>query len=190
MVRRLPARHNPAMACKCELERRERVPGLGEALLRPVQPDDADAVNRFFARLTRDDVRARFFSVMPRLPERYLQSLLAADFDHDVAFLLVDPIRGDILGVVRLADIGGAEGAEVAVTVRSDLKHRGIGALLLARVLACARAHGTREVHGDVLADNRACIGLARKLGFSLVRSAVEPHIVRASLRLGAAVSP
>ena len=121
------------------------IPGLGDMLLRPVLPTDSDAMTCFFNRLTREDVYSRFFSGMPRLPERYLGKLLATDFEHDLALLLVTPISCDVLGVVRVVET--KTGPEVSITVRSDFTHHGIGRLLMAEALAWSRDHGAREVH-------------------------------------------
>jgi acetyltransferase len=165
-----------------EPERVEFLSGVGEALLRPVRPDDAGAINCFFERLTREDVRMRFFSALRSLPQRHVERLVDTDFERDIALLLIEPVFGEILGVARLADAG--EQGEIAITVRSDMKHNGIGAHLLTRLLDHARRRGLQEVFGDILPDNRACLGLARKLGFTFGRRAEAPYLVRARLRL------
>jgi acetyltransferase len=163
------------------------IPALGDLLLRPVLPTDASALICFFNNLTREDIHSRFFSGLPRLPDRYLRKLLATDFEHELALLLVNPISCDVLGVVRVVE--AETGPEISITVRSDIKHHGVGRLLMAEALAWSRDHGVREVHAEILADNRASIGLARQFGFAFSRAASDPYIVHATLHLDTGVA-
>jgi acetyltransferase len=167
-----------------ELERTEILPGFGEVFLRPVHSDDAPAINRFFERMSPEDVHTRFFSAMPRLSSAHLARLTGIDFDRDMALLLIDPATDDILAVGRLCANPDVEHEEFAITVRTDVKGHGLGEYLMAHLLDYAKGHGTHEVFGDILADNRASLALARKLGFKLGRRADSPGIVRATLAL------
>ena len=73
---------------------------------------------------------------------------------------------GQTLGTARaIAEPDDAD-AEFAVLVRSDLKGRGLGTLLMQRLLAWLHARGTARVHGLVLRENDAMRALARRLGF------------------------
>ena len=55
---------------------------------------------------------------------------------------------------------------EVAVTVDDAWQRRGLGSLLLARVLARARENGYQVARGSVLAENRPSRALLRMAGF------------------------
>ena len=59
----------------------------------------------------------------------------------------------------------------------------GLGALLMRRIIDYARERGIKEVFGDVLRENKAMLGLCRKLGFT-VGFAGEPGVVRVTLPL------
>ncbi|HEY1711166.1 MAG TPA: GNAT family N-acetyltransferase [Rhizomicrobium sp.] len=166
-----------------KLERRETIPGFGEVLLRPVRSDDAPAIERFFARLSPEDVHTRFFSAMPRLSAAHMARLTGIDFDRDMALLLVEPASGEILAVGRLCANPDVEHEEFAITVRTDVKRHSLGEHLMTWLLDYAKGHGTREVFGDILADNRPSLALARKLGFKLGRRIDSPGIVRATLQ-------
>jgi acetyltransferase len=163
------------------LEHRETIAGLGPTLLRPVRPEDATAFNAFFDKLTQEDVRLRFFSMWHHIPERQLARLTQIDYDREMAFVLFSAAN-EILGVVRLAADPNKERAEFAVIVRSDLKGKGIGRILMTRLLAYARERGIATVWGDILWENRAMIGLARKLGFKIGPVEGAPDLVRATL--------
>ena len=73
--------------------------------------------------------------------------------------------------------------AEFAMVVRSDQQRQGIGRALLAKMIDYCRGRGTREMVGQIMADNVAMRGLARKLGFRPARR-VEDNVVEVRLPL------
>ncbi|HWD26555.1 MAG TPA: GNAT family N-acetyltransferase [Rhizomicrobium sp.] len=163
--------------------RLEILPGLGPVRVRAVRTEDAAPLAAFFAgAMTPDDIRARFFSAKP--PSGYVEGLSHPDFAHDMVMLAVAEAAGDLLGGVRLVDAPDASRAEVAISIRSDLKHRGLGRLLMASALDYARRHGTADVVADIQAGNRASLGLARQMGFTFSRSLAAPSMVRAQRHL------
>jgi acetyltransferase len=58
--------------------------------------------------------------------------------------------------------------AEFAVLVRSDLKRRGLGRLLMHKLIRYCRERGTQRLCGSVLSDNAPMLQLARELGFQV----------------------
>jgi len=166
-----------------ELEHTENVRGFGAMFLRPIRPDDAPAIVEFFSHLTAEDVRLRFFTPMVEMPKRLLARLTQIDYDREMAFLLFND-KKEILGIGRLAADPDNARAEFAVAVRSDLKDKGLGTLLMQRLIAFAKARGTGELFGDVLEDNTRMLSLARELGFSVSALGQAPGILRVSLDL------
>ena len=83
------------------------------------------------------------------------------------------------------SDPDGAR-AEFAVTVRSDIKRRGMGRMLMEQIIAYCRDQGVGEIWGSILAENQPMLGLARKLGFKTSPAPDEPGVVHASLDLSA----
>jgi acetyltransferase len=164
-----------------ELESPVTVAGVGEFLLRPVRPEDAPAFDRLATRLQPEDVRMRFFSAFKEFPTTLRARLTQIDYDREMAFVLFDA-RNDVAGVGRLAADPDGTRAEFAVLVRSDLKGRGIGRLLMDRLIAYAKERGIGEIFGDVLAENEAMLALCRDLGCHL--SPPSQDIVHATLRL------
>jgi acetyltransferase len=151
----------------CELESGELVPGVGEYRLRPVRPEDAPAFVAFAAQVTPEDMRMRFLAPMRELPASLLARLTQIDYDREMAFVLFD--CGDaIAGIARLAADADGRRAEFAVIVRSDLKGRGIGRLLMDRLIAYARSRGIAELFGDILAENTAMHALCHDLGCTM----------------------
>ena len=58
---------------------------------------------------------------------------------------------------------------EFAIVVRTDLKGRGLGRLLMACLLDYCRAQGMSVIRGTALTDNLRMHALARALGFQLL---------------------
>lgn len=167
-----------------ELEHAEEVAGMGEMLLRPIKPEDAPALERFFAQLSPEDIRLRFFTAMRVLPPALRARLTQIDYDREMAFVLFDKTSGELLGGSRYSADPDNTRAEFAVSVRSDLKGHGLGTLLMQRLIAYAKKRGTGELVGDVLAENTRMLALCRELGFKIEPYTETQGVVRASVQL------
>jgi acetyltransferase len=132
--------------------------------IRPIRPQDEALLDGFVRRLSREDVRMRFFGPLRELSHEMAARLTQIDYDREMAFLLLD---GDmLLGVGRLAADPGFEQAEFALVVASDRQGRGYGTLLLAHVLHYAKSRGIKRVMGHVLRENDKMLALVKRLGF------------------------
>lgn len=173
---RLPIRPYPAA-----WESDETLPGIGRFHLRPVRPEDAPAFAALAAKLDPEDVRMRFLSYLREISPALLARLTQIDYDREMAFVLFDP-QNKVAAVARLSADPDRRRAEFALLTRSDLKRRGIGRLLMDRLIAYARTREIAELFGDVLAENAAMLALCRSLGFTI--SAPSRGVVRAVLEL------
>jgi acetyltransferase len=172
-----------------ELERTESVPGFATAMLRPIRPEDASALENLTSKVTAEDARLSFFASVRSLGPRQLARMTQIDYDREMVFVLMGSIPGaasELLAVVHLAGDPDNERAEFAILVRSDLQRRGIGRLLMTRLIDYARARGLAEIFGYVLRDNVAMLGLCQAVGLSLetVHDAPETVLVRLRLNL------
>ncbi len=153
-------------------------------LLRPIRPEDEPAIRAGFAKLTPQDVRMRFFAQMKTLPHDLAARLSQIDYDREMAFVALPASGDETLGVVRLmADPDNRRG-EFAVVVRSDFQRRGLGRILMDRILAYARRRGVAEIFGHVLEENSAMLNLCREFGFSIARLDAEAGVMEVTLRL------
>ena len=161
-------------------------PDLGPVRLRPIRVDDGPALVRYFERLTPEDVRLRFFAPLRSLSTRQLQRFTHVDGERERAFVLEAPegAQVEILSVARLATGPEEERAEFAISVRSDLKGRGIGRFMLMHLVDEARRRGLREIFGDILEENEAMLSLSRELGFGLAPVMESAAIIRATRAL------
>ncbi|MYN03225.1 GNAT family N-acetyltransferase [Pseudoduganella sp. DS3] len=148
----------------------------GSVLLRPIRPEDAPQHAAFFAALTPEDVRFRLFEHMPTLPPAQLARWTQIDYEREMAFIATrsGPNGPETLGVARAVADPDNVGAEFAIIVRSDLKGRGLGALLLEKLLRYCRARGLQEVLGEALPENSRMLQLAHQLGFEVGQSAQQ----------------
>jgi acetyltransferase len=148
-------------------------------LVRPIRPEDGAQHIEFFNALDPDDVRYRVFMRMRELKPSQLARLTQIDYDREMAFVAIserEPGRFETLGVVRAVADPDNIAAEFAIIVRSDLKGKGLGPILLKKLVDYCRSHGTRELIGEALADNQRVIGLVRGFGGTVVHS--EPGTV------------
>jgi acetyltransferase len=170
-----------------EFERTENIPGFGSILLRPIRPEDALALNEFFDRLTAQDVRMRFFAPIREIPTNLRARLTQIDYDREMAFVLV--AGQSMLGGARLIADPDNDRAEFSIAVRSDLKGKGLGWMLMHRLVEYARNRGTGALFGDMLSDNKAMIKMCRELGFVFLPTG-DATVVRAELNLTGVTTP
>ncbi|TKC85858.1 GNAT family N-acetyltransferase [Trinickia terrae] len=164
----------------------------GERLtIRPIRPEDEAAHNAFIKSMTADDLRLRFFGAVRGFDHSQLARMTQIDYDREMALIATsEDGNGAVttLGVVRAIADPDNETAEFAVAVRSDQKGKGLGRLLMTRIIAYARSRGTRWIVGEVLAENAPMIALAKALGFAVARTE-DPGVVGLRLALGAGAS-
>jgi acetyltransferase len=143
----------------------------GTILLRPIRPEDGPAHVAFFNALTPDDVRYRMFVRVRELQPDQLARFTQIDYDREMAFIATrcgPDGHDETLGVGRVVADPDNLSAEFAVTVRSDLKGKGLGRMLMEKLIAYCRARGTGEITGEALPQNSPVIGLVKKLGFTV----------------------
>ena len=153
-------------------------------LLRPLSPKDAALYPDVLEEVTAQDLRLRFFAAMRELSPATVDLLVHYDPAHALAFIAIEERTGRMLGVVRLHDDADGECAEFAILVRSRLKGRGLGWLLMKHMISCAKTKGLKAVHGQILAENATMIAMCGELGFHVGDDAMERGVKVATLPL------
>jgi len=161
----------------------------GEMLMRPIRPDDGERHLAFLGKLDPEDIRLRVFSSRRSIAPTELARLTQIDYEREMAF--VATIAGadgqtETIGTVRAVTDPDNARAEFGVIVRSDMKGRSLGFLLMKKMIRYCRERGTGELVGDVLRENAGMLRLARALGFE-VQSGEDSEFVRIRLPLQAA---
>ncbi|MCC6780878.1 MAG: bifunctional acetate--CoA ligase family protein/GNAT family N-acetyltransferase, partial [Hyphomicrobiales bacterium] len=149
-----------------EWERRTALKDGAPILVRPVRPEDEPLYAPFFAAVTAHDLRLRFFAPVKDFGHTFVARLTQIDYARAMAFVALDATSGQLLGVVRLHADANYESGEYAVLVRSDLKGRGLGWLLMGMIIEYARSEGLARIEGQVLNENTTMLEMCRELGF------------------------
>jgi GNAT superfamily N-acetyltransferase len=132
-------------------------------VVRPIEAADADALVALHARLSADTIYRRYFGVRPHLSPTEVERFTRVD--GRTRFALVALQAADLVAVARYEGRPGDRSAELAVVVDDALQHRGVGRLMLERLVDVAREAGIESLVADVLAGNAAMLALLRTLG-------------------------
>ncbi len=155
-------------------------------LIRPIRPEDETTLADLIASLKAEDARMRFFGTMRKLPRSQLARFTQIDYDREMALVAIE--RGDdgverSLGEVRVVADPDNTVADFAIVVRSDMKGKGLGRLLMQSIVDYCRSRGTGELRGETMGGNLRMQRLARDLGFTL-KSGIDMSTVELRLPL------
>src|SRR5271166_6358197 len=128
--------------------------------VRPIRPQDAEALRAGFERLSEESRYRRFLSPMSHLSEPTLRYLTEVDHrDHEA--LVAVGADGTLVGVARsVRSRDDPQVAEAAVTVADDWQGRGMGTALLGILADRARSEGISRFTALMLAENRDMLDL------------------------------
>ena len=160
-------------------------------VVRPIRPEDEPLMVKFHESLSEESVYMRYFHMMKldqRTAHERLTRICFIDYDREMALVAerTDRETGEreILGVSRLSRRGAPPGeAEFSVLVSDRFQRRGLGTLLLSRLLEVRRAEGLRDITAEILLDNRPMQRISERLGFHLRRD-YEDMVMKADLDL------
>jgi acetyltransferase len=145
--------------------------------VRPVRPEDEPLYGPFFAAVTAQDLRMRFFAPVKEFTHAFMARLTQIDYARAMAFIAIEESCGQLLGVVRLHANANYDSGEFAILVRSDLKGRGLGWLLMQMIIDYARTEGIATVEGQVLRENTSMLAMCRELGFQIAADPADVGI-------------
>jgi acetyltransferase len=146
-------------------------------VLRPVRAEDEPLLRDLFAHLSREDVRLRFFAPIRELSRTLTDRLARLDYRREMA--LIAQHDGVPLGAASYFTRAGTKSAEFSITVRTDWHGRGVGYVLLTRLMEVARQAGLDELFGVILRENRPMLAMCHDLGFTTMREPDDATVVR-----------
>lgn len=159
-------------------------------IIRPIRPDDAARLQALFGRLSPETVYLRFLRFRKELPYEEAKNLADVDYQTRMALVATRDQHGDeqLIGVARYAVIPGtwpAE-AEAAIVVEDRYQGKGLGTILLERLVAYASAHGICAFLATVRYDNARMMRFIRRSGLP-TESRVESGVweIRVELKRG-----
>jgi len=106
--------------------------------VRPVRPEDEPLYGPFFANVTPQDLRMRFFAPVKEFTHGFIARLTQIDYARAMALMAIAESSGKLLGVVRLHANANYDAGEHAILVRSDLKGQGLGRLQMQLIIEYA----------------------------------------------------
>jgi len=164
-----------------ELEPVQTLNNSATVRLRPIRPSDEALLQGLAAHMSAEDMRSRFFVPMRGLSHRLAARLSHIDYDREMAVIALAGYGEGALGVARFSTDPDRSSAEYAIAVRSDWKGRGLGHLLMARLIEIAQRRGIEKLVGQVLPENATMLRLCLEFGFTIGFDPNDPKLVRVS---------
>jgi acetyltransferase len=121
---------------------------------------------------------------MKEFTHDFIARLTQLDYARAMAFVAFDQATNELLGVVRIHSDSIYESGEYAILLRSDLKGRGLGWVLMQLIIEYARSEGLKVISGDVLQENVVMLDMCRSLGFEVKTDPAELDLCNVKLRL------
>ncbi len=134
--------------------------------VRPIRPDDAPRLIEFHSRLSMNTTRLRFFTPMKRLSATFAEHLCTVEFKKRCAFV-ISPLDSDSIHAVGRYEAESRYSAEVAFVVEDSFQGKGIGTILLDRLVEHARTKGFDRLTAVVLCENLNMLTLFRESPYS-----------------------
>lgn len=135
--------------------------------VRPATEADEAALTALFDQVSDEDRRFRFFTAGEHVSHEQLEPLTHADHFTSESFLAFDKANGELVASALLACDNQLDTGEIAVSIRSDYKNKGVGWALLDFLGQEAQRRGVRRVIAIESRDNHAAIELEREKGFT-----------------------
>ncbi|HEX6207272.1 MAG TPA: GNAT family N-acetyltransferase, partial [Actinomycetota bacterium] len=142
--------------------------------IRPVRPEDREAILVFLKGLSDEARWLRFFSGFPDL-DRAAES--AAKVDYHDRFGLLALVGDTVVGhSTYLAD---GDRAEVGFAVADAYQGRGLGTIMLGQLAQAAAENDIHTFEAEVMPENRRMLEVFRDSGFP-IETRTEPGLIKA----------
>jgi acetyltransferase len=154
--------------------------------VRPIRPEDAALERTFVASLSEQTRYFRFFYQLNELSPAMLARFTQVDYDREMALVAIDETDSGraMVGIARYTMEPGRQSAEFAIVVGDAWQKRGVGRVLMDRLVGCARARGLSTIGGSVLRSNRNMLRFTESLGFVAHDEPDDPELVEVVLDL------
>jgi len=138
--------------------------------LRALRPEDTAALQDFVRTLSARSKRMRFFSAINELSRHEVAHYAQIDYGRDMVIIAVVDAGGRprIIGEARYTILADRRSGDFAIAIADAHGGKGLGALLMNRLLDAAREQGLATLRGQVLAENEAMLGMMEKLDFRI----------------------
>lgn len=151
--------HSVAGRAVTENRTREQAMNDTQVYIRIATPSDGEKLLSMFARASSETIYKRFHIPYLEVPEWMVDLMLGTD--HHDKESLVAVAEEKIVGHSLYVRFGDDTEAEMAIIVEDRWQSMGVGKALLSELEERARLRGIDTFTGEVLATNRAMLGLA-----------------------------
>jgi acetyltransferase len=154
--------------------------------IRPVRAGDGPAITAFYAALSPDSRRSRFFGACRAISDLQAERFARADERGASGWVALDAL-GAIVAHLCLEPLDRPRDRieEVAVAVAEGWRGRGLGHALLAGAIASARRRGVIALEATMLTGNHPIHALLERSGLPWTCHLLEPGSESIRLELG-----
>lgn len=154
--------------------------------VRPIHPEDIELERRFIESLSPESRRFRFLDTMISPSEALLKQMTDINPATDAAFVVLQGTGDQTqeIGVARLSALPDGHDCEFAVTVADAWQHKGIGTMLVQKLIEVAKSRGINAMHSNDSADNYLMRRFAEHLHFQHEQDPEDATMVIYSVRL------
>ena len=151
-------------------ENRLKLKNGSEVFFRPILPSDEHLLVELFNRMSPQSRYLRFLSHLQALPEDLLYHFTHINYDSEFALVavVIEADRDAIIAVGRYALDPHEDLADLAVAVRDDWQHLGLGKSLLANIIEIGKEHGIYRFASMMDPQNDIMKQTLRKLGYEV----------------------
>jgi len=145
--------------------------------LRPIRPDDAQAISTLVREMSAESRYFRFMHAINELSPQMVAQFTKLDYDRQMAIVATDDQQA-VIGVSRYIISSNRLVGEFAISVSDSWKGLGLASALMRLLIEHAKAQGLEKLRGDVLRNNKPMQGLMKSLGFYFKHSTDEPEVL------------
>ena len=147
--------------------------------IRPVRPDDAAELRRFFSDLSLESRVLRFFAAVVNA-DSSVQRMVNVNYTSSYGLVAVAGASPQVVGHAMYVEIEPRK-AELALAVADAYQGRGLGTILLGQLAEAAAAAGYEALEAVVRPENHRMLQMLRESGFP-VHARSEPGEVHAEI--------
>lgn len=157
-----------------------------QVFVRPIHAADVELERRFIEALSPSSRRFRFLETMGSPSDALLKQMTVINPSTDAAFVALIDADGEQreIGVARFSARPDGHDCEFAVTVSEEWQNKGLGTLLMKRLMEVAKTRGIQSMHSSDAADNTNMRQFAEHLGLQHKCDPEEPTLILYSMDL------
>ncbi|TWB53193.1 acetyltransferase [Rhizobium sp. ERR 922] len=152
--------------------------------VRPATNGDEGLLTELFDHVSPQDLRFRFFSAIKHVSRKQIAELIGVDHGAVESYIAFARNTATPIATAVLACDRDKKRAEVAISVRSDLKGHGLGWELLSLMVREAKNRGLQTIESIEDRNNYDAVEIEQNMGFRVKPYPDDPRLVLLSKSL------